>query len=91
MIKARAAVPETETATDTNPITNTLASAVAINDTTITLTSATEFPKTGSITISADATPNAAENFTVTAKTGQCFDCYTSSNHRSYIRHYSNK
>ena len=67
--KSRAAVPETETATDSNPITNTLASAVSINDTTITLTSATEFPKTGSITISADATPNAAENFTVTAKT----------------------
>ena len=67
--KDRAAEPETETATDTNPITNTLASAVSINDTTITLTSATDFPKTGSITISADATPNAAENFTVTAKT----------------------
>ena len=68
--KNRAKVPETETATDSNPITNTLAVAVAINDTTITLTSGTDFPQTGSITISADATPNAAENFTVTARTG---------------------
>ena len=68
--KTRANVPETETATDTNPVTNTLAVAVAINDTPITLTSGTDFPQTGSITISADATPNAAETFTVTAKTG---------------------
>jgi len=68
--KTRANVPETETATDTNPVTNTLAVAVAVDDTTITLTSGTEFPATGSITISADATPNAAETLTVTAKTG---------------------
>ena len=67
--KNRAKVPETETATDANPITNTLAVAVAINDTTITLTSATDFPQTGTITIAADGT-NAAETLTVTAKTG---------------------
>ena len=66
--KSRADVPETETATDSNPITNTLGVAVAIGNTSITLTSATDFPKTGSITISADATPNAAETLTVTNK-----------------------
>ena len=68
--KNRAKVPETETATDKSPITNTLGVAVAIGNTTITLTSATDFPQTGSITISADATPNAAETFTVISKAG---------------------
>ena len=66
----RAAVEETETATDASPVTSTLAVAVSINDTTITLANALDFPATGSITISADATPNAAETLTVTAKTG---------------------
>ena len=65
--KNRAKVPETVTATDSNPVTNTLAVAVAINDTTITLTSATDFPATGTISIAADGT-NATETLTVTAK-----------------------
>ena len=67
--KNRAKVPETETATDANPIANTLAVAVAINDTTVTLTDATDFPQTGTINIAADGT-NATETLTVTAKIG---------------------
>ena len=67
--KNRAKVPDTTTATDANPITNTLAVAVAVNDTTVTLTSATDFPQTGTISIAADGT-NATETLTVTAKTG---------------------
>jgi len=67
--KNRAKVPETETATDANPITNTLAVAVAVDDTTVTLTDATDFPQTGTINIAADGT-NATETLTVTAKTG---------------------
>ena len=67
--KNRAKVPETVTATDSNPVTNTLAVAVAINDTTITLTSATDFPQTGTINIAADGT-NATETLTVISKSG---------------------
>ena len=67
--KNRAKVPDTETATDVNPITNTLAVAVAVDDTTVTLTNATDFPQTGTINIAADGT-NATETLTVTAKTG---------------------
>ena len=65
----RARVEETYSATDSNPITSTLASAVSVTDTTITLVDATDFPITGTITIAADGT-NAAETLTVTAKTG---------------------
>ena len=67
--KNRAKVPETVTATDGNPVTNTLAVAVAVNDTTVTLTSATDFPSTGTINISADGT-NATETLTVISKAG---------------------
>ena len=59
----RAAVEETETATDVNPVTSTLAVAVSINDTTLTLANALDFPATGTVTID-------NETFTVTAKTG---------------------
>ena len=65
----RAKVEETYSATDSNQITSTLASAVVVTDTTITLVDATDFPITGTITIAADGT-NAAETLTVTAKTG---------------------
>ena len=54
------------------PITNTLASAVAVDDTTITLTDASDFASrilNGKIRIAADGT-NAAENFTVTGRSG---------------------
>ena len=67
--KNRAKVPETETATDANPITNTLAVAVAVDDTTVTLTDATDFPQTGTINIAADGT-NATETLTVISKAG---------------------
>ena len=65
----RAKVEETYSATDSNQITSTLASAVVVTNTTITLVDATDFPITGTITIAADGT-NAAETLTVTAKTG---------------------
>ena len=65
----RSEVDETFTASDGNQITSTLASAVSVTDTTITLVDATDFPETGTITIAADGT-NAAETLTVTAKTG---------------------
>ena len=65
----RARVEETYSATDSNQITSTLASAVVVTNTTITLVDATDFPITGTITIAADGT-NAAETLTVTAKTG---------------------
>ena len=65
----RARVEETSSATDSNQITSTLASAVVVSNTTITLVDATDFPITGTITIAADGT-NAAETLTVTAKTG---------------------
>ena len=65
----RARVEENYSATDSNQITSTLASAVVVTNTTITLVDATDFPITGTITIAADGT-NAAETLTVTAKTG---------------------
>jgi hypothetical protein len=65
----RSDVNVTETATDSNQVTNTLAGNVTAGATTITLTDATDFPKTGSITIAADGT-NPAETVTYSAKTG---------------------
>ena len=50
--------------------TTTLNGAVLQNATSVTLTDATNFPATGSITIAADATPNAAETVAYTLKTG---------------------
>ncbi len=65
----RADVDTEETATDGGQVTNTLAGAVVSGATTVTLTDATSFPATGSITIAADGT-NAAETVTYSAKTG---------------------
>ena len=50
--------------------TSSLSGAVLQNATSVTLADATNFPATGSITIAADATPNAAETVAYTAKTG---------------------
>ena len=50
--------------------TSALSGAVLQNATSVTLADATNFPATGSITIAADATPNAAENVAYTLKTG---------------------
>ena len=50
--------------------TSALSGAVLQNATSVTLADATNFPATGSITIAADATPNAAETVAYTAKTG---------------------
>ena len=50
--------------------TSTLNGAVSASGTSVTLTDATNFPLTGSITIAADATPNAAETVAYSAKTG---------------------
>ena len=49
--------------------TTTLNDAVLQNATSVILTDATSFPTQGSITIAADATPNAAETVAYTAKT----------------------
>jgi hypothetical protein len=65
----RANVDTEETASDGGQVTNTLAGAVVSGATTVTLTDATSFPATGSITIAADGT-NAAETVTYSAKTG---------------------
>ena len=65
----RANVNTSETATDGNQVTNTLAGNVVAGATTVTLTDATSFPKSGTITIAADGT-NAAETVTYSAKTG---------------------
>ena len=70
----RSEVDETYSATDSNAITSTLGVAVSATDTTITLADATDFPETGTITISTDGT-NAAETFTVTAKVGNVLTC----------------
>ena len=50
--------------------TSALSGAVLQNATSVTLADATNFPATGSITIAADATPNAAETVAYTLKTG---------------------
>ena len=50
--------------------TSALSGAVLQNATSVTLADATNFPTTGSITIAADATPNAAETVAYSAKTG---------------------
>ena len=65
----RANVNTSETATDGNQVTNTLAGNVIAGATTVTLTDATSFPKSGTITIAADGT-NSAETVTYSAKTG---------------------
>jgi len=65
----RANTNTSETATDGNQVTNTLAGNVVAGATTVTLTDATSFPKSGTITIAADGT-NAAETVTYSAKTG---------------------
>ena len=65
----RSEVDETFTASDGNQITTTLASNGSVTDPSITVTDATDFPETGTITIAADGT-NAAETLTVTAKNG---------------------
>ena len=65
----RANVNTTETATDGNQLTNTLAGNVIAGAVAVTLTDATSFPKSGTITIAADGT-NAAETVTYSAKTG---------------------
>ena len=65
----RANVNTSETAADGNQVTNTLAGNVIAGATTVTLTDATSFPKSGTITIAADGT-NAAETVTYSAKTG---------------------
>ena len=65
----RSEVDETYSATDSNAITTTLANNGSVTDPSITLTDATDFPDTGTITIAADGT-NAAETLTVTAKNG---------------------
>ena len=65
----RANVDTTETATDGNQLTNTLAGNVIAGATTVTLTDATSFPASGTITIAADGT-NATETVTYSAKTG---------------------
>ena len=50
--------------------TSTLDGAVLAAATSVTLADATNFPATGSITIAADATPNAAETVAYSAKVG---------------------
>ena len=65
----RSEVDETFTASDGNQITTTMASNGSVTDPSITVTDATDFPETGTITIAADGT-NAAETLTVTAKNG---------------------
>ena len=50
--------------------TSTLNGAVSASGTSVTLTDATNFPLTGSITIAADDTPNAAETVAYSAKVG---------------------
>jgi len=65
----RSLVDETYTSTDGNQVTTTMASNGSVTDPSITVTDATDFPITGTITIAADGT-NAAETLTVTAKSG---------------------
>jgi hypothetical protein len=67
--KDRADANETYTATDGNQITTTLNGAVSATDTSVTVADATDFPKTGSITIATDGT-NPEETVAYTAKTG---------------------
>ena len=79
----RANVNETETATDGNQITTTLNGAVSAAGTSVTLTDATDFPATGTITIAADGT-NPAETIAYTAKSGNVLTTAAlSSNHDS--------
>ena len=71
--RAKTNTSETATAIGTgvsNVATSTLNGAVVATATSVTLTDATNFPTTGSITIAADDTPNAAETVAYTAKTG---------------------
>ena len=71
--RAKTNATETVTARGTGASevsTSTLSGAVLQNATSVTLADATNFPTTGSITIAADATPNAAETVAYTAKTG---------------------
>jgi len=71
--RAKTNTSETATAIGTgasNETTSTLNGAVSAAGTSVTLADATNFPTTGSITIAADATPNAAETVAYSAKTG---------------------
>ena len=71
--RSKTNVTETATAKGTGAsevATSTLDGAVLQNATSVILTDATSFPTQGSITIAADATPNAAETVAYTAKTG---------------------
>ena len=65
----RANVNETETATDGNQLTTTLNAALSSGATSVTLTDASQFPASGTITISAEGV-NPAETVTYTAKSG---------------------
>jgi hypothetical protein len=65
----RANVNETETATDGNQLTTTLNGALSSGATSVTLTDASQFPASGTITISAEGV-NPAETVTYTAKSG---------------------
>ena len=72
---ARARMNATETVTargtgESEVSTSTLDGAVLAAATSVTLLDATNFPATGSITIAADATPNAAETVAYSAKVG---------------------
>ena len=70
--RAKTNTSETATAIGTgvsNVATSTLNGAVVATATSVTLTDATNFPTTGSITIAAEGS-NAAETVTYTAKTG---------------------
>ena len=67
--KDRGKVNSSETVTETtNQPASTLSGAVLQNGTAVTLADASQFPKSGTILISADATPNAAETVAYSAK-----------------------
>ena len=73
--KARAKTNSTETVTNQGDPTTTLNGSVLAAATSITLTDVTAFGTSGTLTISADDTPNAAETVAWTAKAGNILTC----------------